>query len=157
MSRAALGAMILLLAAEPAWAHGLNASCRPRGDRIEVAAYFTDDTPAQEAKVQVIDQDGNIFAEGVTDEYGRWQFARPRTGTYQVKVDAGAGHEKTLRLTDDFLSDGPTREEFTQGQWLKLVIGVATILALGFGFYFARRRARPCETYDDVRDGAAGS
>ncbi len=140
--RAVLGLLLLPLVHQPALAHGLSASCRPRGDQVEVEAYFTDNTPAAEAKVQVKDSNGEVIAEGVTDSHGRWSFPKPSPGRYLVTVDAGAGHYEELHLTEEFFGEGPSREEFTQFPWLKLAIGVGAILLFSFALCYARRGSR---------------
>ncbi len=142
LRQAALGLVFLMMVHGPASAHGLGVQCRPRGDQIEVEAYFSDDTPAEHASVRVTDFAGNLITEGTTDAHGRWRFTKPPAGRYFVTVDAGAGHVTRVALSRQLASEGPSREEFTSFPWLKLTIGVAAILLFGFGFFFARRRGK---------------
>ena len=45
--------LVALIAAAPAHAHALGATAKRVGDRVEVEAYFSDDTPARDAAVMV--------------------------------------------------------------------------------------------------------
>ncbi len=87
-----------LLATRPAAAHGLGAECKLRDGRVQVEAYFDDDTVAADARIVVRDAAQNITAEGRTDAKGLWSFAAPAAGLYRVTVDAGAGHRTTVRI-----------------------------------------------------------
>ncbi len=88
----------LLLPARPAAAHGLGAECKLHGGRVQVEAYFDDDTIAADAWVVVRDAAQDILVEGRTDAKGLWSFAAPAAGLYRVTVDAGAGHRTTVRI-----------------------------------------------------------
>src|SRR5262245_33765334 len=96
-----LGLILLALVAESASAHSLGAACRPKGNQVEVEAYFSDGALAAEAKVRVTDSEGTTVVEGVTDERGRWRFAKPAPGRYRVWVDA-TGHTTYVDLTPEF-------------------------------------------------------
>jgi hypothetical protein len=132
---------VLLLTACPGYvfAHAVGVSCTLRGDKVEVEAYYDDDSPAIKAKVQVLNAKDEIVATGITDEKGRWNFDRPAPGLYEVRLDAGAGHRKDTTLTVPGLVNEPTpaaptptavsseRDRFTQVPWLNVVIGLAVI------------------------------
>jgi hypothetical protein len=130
----------------PADAHGLGATCKVQGDRVELEAYYDDDTPAQNARVRVEDELRLLVAEGRTNEQGRWSFARPEPGQYRIAVDAGAGHRTTVALVipgsdtgsapgsaaDSVPTPGqPDRDEFTRFPWLRLGLGIAAIAGVG--------------------------
>jgi hypothetical protein len=154
----------MLLALPPrSEAHGLGAECKVNGDRVEVEAYFDDDSAARNANVRVEDADQQLVAEGRTDARGCWSFPAPAPGSYRVTVDAGAGHRTRLTITlpatssastatvapDDCsccqdpapvtVSDGPSRAAFTGFAWLKLGIGVSILGGVGGGCWIARR------------------
>src|SRR5262245_28615831 len=63
----ALAALLALVFATPAEAHKLFADCHVKGDRVEIEAYFDDDTPAAQAQVKIVDQAKKTIAEGKTD------------------------------------------------------------------------------------------
>jgi hypothetical protein len=138
----ALGSMVAALgAAAHADAHGLDALCKFNGDRVELEAYFDDDTPARQADVSVKDAAGQIVAQGQTDAAGHWSFARPVPGVYHVIVDAGAGHRKRMELTiprdsesseaDTAVENPAQRTDFTRRHWPQLAMGLAIIAGLG--------------------------
>jgi len=118
-----------------AGAHALGAECKLVGARVELEAYYDDDTPARQARIRVIGAGGTIVAEGKTDAAGNWSFARPAAGKYEVQIDAGAGHRKVVALSvpDDAtaprVSEGPAREEFTRSPWPRLLVGLLVIAA----------------------------
>jgi nickel transport protein len=140
---------LLLSALMPSWvlAHNVGVACKLRGDKVEVEAFYDDDTPAQKAKVQVKDGKDEIIASGVTDEKGNWNFAAPTPGKYVVHLDAGAGHRARADLVvpaqnesatpDETISEGPTRAEFTSAPWLKVAIGLIVIGGLCGAFLIA--------------------
>jgi hypothetical protein len=154
MSRPFLGATILFLsmlaAAKPVSAHALGAECKIRKDRVELEAYFSDDTPAQGAKVSVEDSAKIVMIEGKTDTYGKWSFPVPKPGDYNVIVDAGDGHhvERSLIVpvspTDaPTQSTGPSRSEFTRTPWLRVGIGLTCIALVSMGARRIARQTRP--------------
>src|SRR5262245_52630816 len=126
-------------------AHALGAECKLAGDRVHVEAFFDDDTPAPDARVRVADGQKSLVAEGHTNAQGRWSFARPAPGTYEVVVEAAGGHrarvpitvpadpsangpsEPQRETTPTTISEGPTRQEFTRFPWPKVALGLAAI------------------------------
>ncbi len=150
-----LALLLVPLTARPAPAHALGAECKVRGDKVEVEAYYDDDTPARDAKVRVFDADNAEVAAGRTDVLGRWSFPLPRPGKYEVVVDAGAGHRCTQKITvradpsaaaAPVVSDGPPREEFTRFPWLNLVLGIGLIGLVGLAVFGLFRRTKTITT-----------
>jgi hypothetical protein len=152
-------------------AHRLLVSCTLHTDQkaIQVEAYFDDDTAARGAQVQVLAVNGQELAQGRTDKDGRWTFAAPRPGEYEVVVDAGAGHRKQTGITvppstalaeksdhgsspaaraeNDLvqISDGPSRRDSVSFPLLNLLLGLGMIglLSLILWWLLQRRRAAP--------------
>jgi nickel transport protein len=169
----ALALATTLVFAGRSGAHALGAECKVNGARVELEAYFDDDTPARDARVRVEHADGQQVATGCTDAKGRWSFARPRPGHYVVIVDAGAGHRTQLQLTlapgptdadsttppdgmvtaepiagpadptSATVSAGPGRHEFTSWPWTKLGIGTMVLAGVGAAFWIACRMRAP--------------
>jgi hypothetical protein len=138
-----------------------------RAGQVEVEAYFDDDTPARGAKVKVLDGQQAVIAEGRTDREGRWTFAAPEAGTYQVVADAGAGHRATTQITVPAarppgeqnrsaekgpareppsapespvpISDSPSRTEFVRFPWLGVLLGLGVIGAASLGLWWLLR------------------
>src|SRR5438128_10049711 len=75
-----LSCTAVLLAADSAHAHDLLAECKLKGGTVIVEAFFSDNTPAREAKVTVRDARGGELASGRTDDAGRWSFPAPVAG-----------------------------------------------------------------------------
>ena len=160
-----------LLAALPAGAHelphALGAEAKLKGDRVEVEAYFSDNTPARDARVTVQDAAEKTVADGRTDDQGRWHFARPAAGKYSVIVDAGDGHRARIAVTirtgetgttttttttappgdadcdcctdGVTVSSGPSRAEFTRWPWERVALGLSLIALAAFGWRALRR------------------
>jgi hypothetical protein len=101
MSRLAVATAVALVFALPsaARAHALGAEAKLKDGRVTVEAFYDDDTPAKGARVAVTGPDGKAAAEGETDGDGRGAFPAPPAGKYQIVVDAGSGHRKTVALT----------------------------------------------------------
>jgi hypothetical protein len=144
--------IVLLLGTNPAVAHALGAECRLRGNKVEVEAFFDDDTPAQDAKVTVTDAQRQVIARGRTDEEGRWSFPAPQPGDYLVLVEAGGGHSAKVKMTvpatgsvDEAavpISDGLSRREFTRFPLGRVGLGLAIIGAGGLAAWFVLRRRK---------------
>ena len=145
VASAALVLLALLLATSPAAAHALGAECRLRGGTVEVEAYYDDDSPANRARVRILDASGKAVAEGRTDAEGRWSFPTPPPGPYAVVVDAGDGHLVKLKMTVPDpppgdaagsqdkavpVSEGRSREEFTRVPWGRVGLGLLALMAL---------------------------
>lgn len=139
-----LAGLILTLVPAVAQAHALGIDCKLRDGKVKVEAFYDDDSPAQNAKVQVVNAKEEVVASGTTDAQGLWSFLTPAPGRYEVRVDAGAGHraKKAIDIPapttqGDTISEGTTRAEFTRIPWLKVLIGLAVIGSLGGAFLLA--------------------
>jgi hypothetical protein len=149
-----------LLSVGRAGAHSLGAECRLKGGKVEVEAYYSDDTTPTNARVTVRDAAGKVVAEGRTDTAGRWSFDAPPPGRYKVIVDAGDGHiaKKTMTVPagsaagltieaspapDVRISEGPGRKAFTRVPWLKIVLGLGFIGVAGAALWCLLGRRRP--------------
>jgi nickel transport protein len=137
-----LAACVVLAIPETADAHAIGAEAKLKGETVSVEAFYDDNTPAADAKINVTDQAGVAIGEGRTDAKGVWTFPAPPPGQYKIAVDAGAGHRTSVALTipaavatpgppgDEpvTVSEGPTRTEFTGPmRLLWATIGLAII------------------------------
>ena len=129
-----------------ALAHALGVAYSIKGDKVEIEAFYDDDTAAHKAKVIVVNAKDEEIANGITDKAGQWSFATPAPGKYEIRVDAGAGHRarKTLnvpgvgpsppsKVDDDSepeAADSESRYAMTRTPWQKIGVGL-TIIALG--------------------------
>ena len=152
---AATGWVVLTVPAM-AHAHAIGAEAKLAAGRVELEAYYDDDTPGADAAVTVTGPGGKVVAEGRTDPVGRWSFPRPPAGKYRVTIDAGGGHRATIGLTipppappvasprpagDPVnVSDGPTRSEFTGPT--RYVWAAGGIIVIGAGTWVLTRLMR---------------
>jgi hypothetical protein len=119
--------------------------------KVEVEGFYDDNTPAIKADVQVVNAAaGVIVAQGTTDAAGKWFFATPPPGTYEVRVNAGAGHRAKTTLVvpastttaapspdGTAVNDGPKRADLTRTPWLKILIGLVIIGGCSVAFLIA--------------------
>jgi nickel transport protein len=142
--------LLVLFVPTAAHAHALGAEAKLRGNRVEVEAYYSDNTPAVDAHVAVYDAADHTIAEGRTDEHGRWTFPTPPPGRYTVVVNAGAGHRTSpiaviipgQPADGETVSEGPLREEFTRFPWERVALGLGIIAALAACWLAVRRLSR---------------
>lgn len=131
---------------DPPVRHALDVQCTLQGEQLVIEAYYDDDTPAQGAKVEVFDAQGNMVSSGKTDNKGVIRLTRPKPGRYTVRVADGAGHrtkkEMTIGAGDStslpkpsapeakglMVSEGLSRDEATQMPWGKVGVGIFLIL-----------------------------
>jgi nickel transport protein len=141
---------VVLFTPAAADAHAVGAEPKLVDGRLQVDAFYDDDSPAEDAKISVTDAAGNVVAEGKTDDKGRWSCPAPPPGKYGIKVDAGAGHRAVVKFTvpdpaapaagGPPVSDGPTRAEFTGP--VRYVWAAVGLLAIGGGTWVAMRVLR---------------
>lgn len=111
-------------------AHAVQANCRIQGSRVAVEVFFETDLPAGDAQVTVLEESQQtLVARGRTDAAGHWSFPLPPPGSYQVKVDAGLGHRRTLELVVPKEASEGFLAATTYGlpPWLAAVLGLTAI------------------------------
>src|SRR5688572_25957367 len=79
--------LVGILAPGAAPAHAPAAKWKIKNGVVHIEAFFDDDTPAGEAKVQVLDNQGNAILTGTTDARGLSSFPAPAAGAYQLVID----------------------------------------------------------------------
>jgi hypothetical protein len=137
--------IVLLIGSSPAFAHQLHVTARLDGDRVRVEAYYSDDTPAQEARITISNGD-QIVAEGQTDEKGVWTCVRPKPGSYAVKAQS-VGHAAENSLTISESSAPPPteppaddeRKQRTKTPWPRLAAGLGMIGGMFIAWLIVRR------------------
>jgi hypothetical protein len=143
----------LAAAPTPAWAHALGAECTVKDGSVQVEAFFSDDSPAVHANIEIRDAREQVIAKGQTDAQGRWSFPAPTIGHYVVQVDAGAGHRARVSITilspsapvSETISAGPTRQEFTSFPYVKASVGLGSIFFISIALLAARKKNRPAK------------
>lgn len=146
--------VLLILVAVPAVAraHSLGVEARQVIERVELEAFFSDNTPARAARVQIVDDAGELLGTATTDDKGKCSLRAPNPGQYQLIVDAGDGHRKQVPLrivgtlpppeVNPALAAGTPREEFTRFPWERVAIGVGVIVFLGGAWWLSRQVRR---------------
>jgi hypothetical protein len=145
---------LFILGAAPtvARAHSLGVEARQVIQRVEVEAFFSDNTPARAARVQIVDDAGELLGTATTDDKGKCSLRAPNPGHYQLIVDAGDGHRKQVPLrivgtlpppeANPALVVGVPREEFTRFPWERVVIGVGVIALFAGVFWWSRHTTK---------------
>jgi Carboxypeptidase regulatory-like domain len=161
LQRNGLAWLILGLAPSIAGAHSPSAAYKQVGERVFIEAFFSDNTPIQDAHVQVLDQTKKVVASGKTDAKGNCSLPAPNPGKYRLVVDAGAGHRHEQEMVmvgtlptpeveapatkqDDVEPPpvSPARAELTRFPWDRVAIGCGVIALLGGVWWFTRVNAR---------------
>lgn len=81
-----------------ALAHGIQLNIRAEGDQISGTAHYSRSKPVRNAQVRLLSgADGQLLAQGRTDQEGRFSLAIPAAALGQpadlsLVVDDGAGH-----------------------------------------------------------------
>jgi nickel transport protein len=139
--RLSITVVALLVLSSSAFAHKLHVDARVDGDLVRVEAYHDDDTPAQEAKITVLDGE-KLIAEGRTDDKGVWTFAKPGPGSYLVRA-ASVGHAAKTRLDIAAAPSPPPipnqRKEVTNTPWRRIGMGLGIILGVSIVGLILRR------------------
>lgn len=156
--------LAVLLMVSHAAAHAIDGRWRIRADKLEVRAFFDDDSPAEDAKVRVLDLEAKQVQEGKTDADGLCVLPLPPAGEYHIVIDAGAGHRKTIEIrvpaagypagssADDYF--GP--DQPTSQRWLKAGIGIGVIGVLALAAWVALRRSGKSSPVSDIPPARSG-
>jgi len=75
-----------------ALAHKISAFVDVDGNNVSLVSYFSDGTPAKNAKVTVYDSNGKVVLRGKTDKEGEFDFKIEKPGKYKAVVNAELGH-----------------------------------------------------------------
>jgi hypothetical protein len=147
-----IGALILtcVLCAARAEAHNLILDHKILPDKVTLEAYYDDDTPCRDAKIQVERPDKTLVVLGRTDKDGRWEFPLLDPGKYLAIVNDGAGHSarSKFQIADTATKDiavsipetiEPSRAEKTRFPWRNLGIGLIVIGVAAFGLRLVLR------------------
>jgi nickel transport protein len=141
----------LFLCASPASAHRMIVDPRSKGDQLHVEVFYEDDTPAQQAKVIVLNGD-QLVAEGRTDEKGVWNCPKPPPGTYLVKAES-LGHAAKATLVVSEAASAPATAAVVDSQptdhsqqtaipWRNVAIGLGVIGVLCIVWITVRKNSR---------------
>lgn len=121
-------------------AHDLKAEVNPAVEPIRVEAGFDDGTPADGARVNVIDAGGHTIVAGVLDERGVWTFAKPGPGSYRVVVEQ-AGHRDEVFLDVSESSTPTAISRWRMDKDIGLALGVAVLLGGTMGYCLLKQKS----------------
>lgn len=127
-----------------ALAHAMGVEVRLKNNQIHIEVFFHDNSPASGALVTIENESGGKIFSEKSDKEGKLQTPAPLPGKYKILVNDGAGHlsstpiiipkTKPAETNNEnlLISKSPDRNQFIQTPWLGMVVGLATIAALGF-------------------------
>lgn len=127
-----------------ALAHAMGVEVRLKNNQILIETFFHDNSPAPGSLVTIENEAGEKILSEKTDKEGKLQAPVPPPGKYKILVNDGAGHLSSTPLIipklnpadtnnqNILVSKSPDRNQFIQTPWLGIVVGLATIAALGF-------------------------
>ena len=172
---------LLVIAAQPAAAHGFHLELQVEGARVHGEAYFGDGEPPGQATWTVFRAGQSApLASGETDPRGHFDWSAPSSGTYRCEVKEVGLHvasaEVRVEVPAAALADSPSatpaatpdtpdearrerrgRGGGGRGRVKRLLTGLAAIALLGLGMYrFQRRRGEEEEEEDKDEDEAPG-
>ena len=103
---------LLFLFSAPSLAHKISAFVDVEDGNVSIASYFSDGTPAKNAKVTVYDSKGNVVVTGKTNKEGEFDFKLKKSGKYRAVVMAELGH----RAVVDFTVGTPATSQPTESE-----------------------------------------
>ncbi len=90
---------LLFLFSTPSLAHKISAFVDVEDGNVSIVSYFSDGTPAKNAKVTVYDSKGNVVLTGRTNKEGEFDFKIKKSGKYKAVVLAELGHRAVVDFT----------------------------------------------------------
>ena len=148
-----ISAFALLLLAPAAKGDTPHVEARLRGERVTVAVFFDDDTPAAGAILVVRSKAKRAVATGRTDNRGEWTFSCPAPGDYTISaatpgnsiivpmmIPTAAALRGLAPTEDTIVTGGPNRTEVVRLPWLRPALAAGAALTIIAVFVIARRR-----------------
>lgn len=127
-----------------AFAHKMIVNVTLTADTLTIDSFFEDETPADEAKVQLI-QSATVRVDGLTDKDGKWSIKRPPAGEYQLRVE----HYGHVRIEEVIIPEIAAKEapqnpavelrNLTQ-RITNIAIGIGIIVGIFGGWWYARQQ-----------------
>lgn len=110
MKRMAANAMLLFLCwsffPASAQAHKVNVFAWVEGDTVHTESKFGGGRMVKDGRISVLDDEGNVLLEGVTDDAGAFSFKVPKMADLTIVMDAGSGHRNSWRIMASELEGG---------------------------------------------------
>ena len=140
-----LAATIIVGLPERAAAHDLQAIVKILPDEIVVEVGFEDDTPAEGARVLILDEAGTEVANGRTDDKGVCRLQKFKAGKYTATVQDPTGHRDEVPFEvapPDFLDAPIEYVRARPNKAIGLVLGVGGLLGASLAYWWFRLRKR---------------
>ncbi|MCF7804562.1 MAG: hypothetical protein K9N46_10555 [Candidatus Marinimicrobia bacterium] len=135
--------IITLLPLTLLYAHGVEYSTFEGGTGIGVT--YNDGTPFSYSEVKIYrpGDEGTVYQEGLTDQYGRFIFAPDTSGQWTFEISDGMGHGliETISVSESLQLNEINRKGLNR--WQQVLVGVSVIFGLtGIGFYYAAKKTK---------------
>jgi len=110
-----IGAVFFILFSV-SYAHKINVFYNIENGKIIISSYFSDGTPARNAKVKVIDEKtGKIILTGKTNNKGEFSFKLLPPGNYEVIIKGELGHRAVTEILKEDILDTES-EKWSQNE-----------------------------------------
>ena len=83
---------VIMYTPSESFAHRIDIFAYVEGNKVFTGSFFDDGTLCKNSKITVLNSEGNILLEGITDEAGEFSFIPHEKTDLKIIVDAGMGH-----------------------------------------------------------------
>jgi nickel transport protein len=95
-----------LMLSSSALAHKVNVFAWVEGDTVYTESKFSGGKMVKGGRITVLDADGTLLLEGVTDDEGAFSFKAPKISDLTIVMEAGTGHKNSWKITAAELGGG---------------------------------------------------
>ena len=96
--------LIIIVINIPIFAHKVNIFTYVEGNKVYTESYFNDGKKCVSSKMEVFDNQGNKWLEGLTDQEGNFSFEIPQEeGDLKIVLTASMGHRAECIIRADEL------------------------------------------------------
>ncbi len=88
--------LLLFYLSAQSFAHKISTFVDVEDGNVSIVSYFSDGTPAKNAKITVYDATGKVVLTGKTNREGEFDFSLKKPGSYRAVVLAELGHRATV-------------------------------------------------------------
>jgi len=99
-----------------AFAHNVSVFGWVEGDTVFVEGKLAGGKRPKGAKVQVLDANGKVLNEGVTDQNGAFQFKIPHPMRLNIVLNAGFGHRAEWVITEEDMRDSEVNDSSRESE-----------------------------------------
>jgi nickel transport protein len=99
-----------LMLTASAQAHKVNVFAWVEGETVFTESKFSGGKLVKGGRITVLDADGTLLLEGVTDESGAFSFKAPKIADLTIVMEAGTGHKNSWKITAAELGGGAAED-----------------------------------------------